>query len=188
MNEQTDKDLNALFTCAANLLKASKKNEEKFERSIDDLNSCSNKMMNITESVESKIKQSIAQSSKTITNDVTRSVLQKMDKANIAAEKASSYYEKFRSRMFLKLCTVNIFSFIILSLVLWILFINRYPSMQDLVEYRKEKTDLESKVSYLKQFGYISECEDYLCIRVDINKEFTSKEGQKFYPIISKIN
>lgn len=183
---KTDIDLNVLFTCAANLLNASKKNESEFEQSIKLINNSSEKLLSSIENLETKFDRSIAKSSDDITSKVTRSVLVNLDEANKTAKKAASFYERSRSNMLLKICAVNILSFILLGVVLWLLMINRYPSMQDLMEYRKEKSAMEAEVNDLKKYGYIGNCNGYICIQVDINNKMTSEEGNTYYRIIPK--
>ncbi len=178
---------NLLYDSAFNLLKASKKNEERVSDVINKLES-NIQMLDVTvENINEKTDKRVKINSERYANIISNEVISKLENANEMAEKVAKKYENAAKFSLLKL-SLSFFLFFLLSgFLLWFFFIKDIPTIDEINALRNEKETLEVEISRLKIYGDISECGDErgICIKVDTSKKY-GEASAPYYMILPK--
>ncbi len=177
--------LDKLFDAAANLLFVSEKNEVDFSSAIKSLEKANSNASRIGLDTRRAIRESAALTSNEIADSVSKQLLDKLEQAHVQAENAASRFEKASRYSVLKLSFIMVLMLVSVAACIWFLFIKNIPTINEINELRNEKSQLQSQISRLNQYGYITKCGGELCVSVDEKQRFTSSDEKVIYYVIS---
>lgn len=177
--------LDRLFDAAGNLLAVSEKNEERFSKSIELLDLRIQHINDVEKNTKRAIERSSRTASEQIVEQVSESLLNKLNMAHIEAEQAALRYEKSSRYSVLKLSFIMLVLLVGVSASIWLLFIKNIPTIEEIRSLRVQGIELQRKVDKLEQYGDISECDGQICVSVDVEKHYTSRDGTVNYYVIA---
>ncbi|WP_444898815.1 hypothetical protein ACJJIX_13150 [Microbulbifer sp. VAAC004] len=177
--------LDLLFDAAGNLLATSEKNEKDFADLIRSLNRSIHHINEVEVNARRAIEKSTKTASDEIVECVSENLLSKLNSANVKAEKAALRYERSSRYSVLKLSFIVLMLLVGVSMSIWFLFIKNIPTIEEIKLLKAQRDGLQRQVDELKRYGDIIECDDQICVSVEINKHYESRDGKIDYFVVA---